>query len=355
MAASRGTLEHRTVRLSWAAAATVVATLAGLVVAEQVFVAAHRPLSWAAAAIVAAVLLDPLVDLLGRQIPRVAAVLLVLVAAGAVAVGTVYLVFDDVQEAIDRLKVAAPDASASVEDRDDRLGEVARDLRLEERVVSFVDAFEERLTEGDDVLRSTAGTAPTYLVSAILTAFVITYGPRIAAAALAQDPDLERRRRVADVAHHGVARARRAIVLTVGEALAVGLAAAGAAAWLDLPAPSAVGFAAGLMTLLPHVGLVFGSLPLLLLTVGFDTGATAVVLAVVVVALQVLDSFVIRPWIGRRSVSIGLLAPWIVALLGYAVYGVGGAAYSLAVAAFVLAALDRMAEHDGDRPLAVAA
>ena len=354
MAATRGTLEHRTLRLSWAAGVTIVATLVGLVVAQRVFVAAHRPLSWAAAAVVAAVLLDPLVDLLARRIPRVPAVLLVFLAVGAVAVGTTYLVFDDLQEALDRLKLAAPDAAASVEDRGDRLGEVARDLRLERRVVSFVDALEERVTEGDEVLRSTAGTAPTYLVSAIFTAFLITYGPRMAASALAQDPDPVRRRRLADVAHHGVARARKAIVLNVGVALTVGLAATGVAAWLDLPAPSAVGFAAGVMSLLPHVGLVFGAVPLLLLAVGFESGATAIVLAVVVVVLQVFDSFLIRPWIGRRSVPVGLLAPWVVALLGYAVYGIGGAAYSLAVATFVLAALDRLAEQDGEPTTAAA-
>lgn len=355
MAAPGGTLEHRTVRLSWTAAITIVGTLVGLVVAQRVFVAAHRPLSWAAAAVVAAVLLDPLVDLLARRLPRVPSVLLVFVTVGAVAVGTAYLVFDDVQEAIDRLKVAAPDAAASVELRDDRLGEVARDLRLETRVVSFVDALEERVTEGDEVLRSTAGTAPTYLVSAILTAFLITYGPRLAGAALAQHADPERRRRIADMSHHGVARARTAIVLTAAVALVVGLAAGGVAAWLDLPAPSAVGFAAGVVALLPHVGLLFGSLPLLLLTVGFESGATAIVLAAVVFVLQVLDSFVVRPWIGRRSVSIGLLAPWIVALLGYAVYGIGGAAYSVAVATYVLAALDRLEEVDEEMAAAIPA
>ena len=46
------------------------------VVAERVFVSAHQPLSWAVASIVVAVLIDPVVDVLDRHIPRLAAVLI---------------------------------------------------------------------------------------------------------------------------------------------------------------------------------------------------------------------------------------------------------------------------------------
>ena len=49
MAATRGTLEHRVVRLSWGGALTIVATIVALIVLRRVFVAAHRPLSWALA------------------------------------------------------------------------------------------------------------------------------------------------------------------------------------------------------------------------------------------------------------------------------------------------------------------
>jgi predicted PurR-regulated permease PerM len=92
------------------------------------------------------------------------------------------------------------------------------------------------------------------------------------------------------------------------------------------------------------VGLLIGSLPLLLLAVADEPGAVSITLAVLVLLLQAVDSLYVRQWIGRRSLYIGLLAPWVVALLGYAVYGIGGAAYSLAVAVFVLAVLDRLHE-----------
>jgi predicted PurR-regulated permease PerM len=229
-----------------------------------------------------------------------------------------------------------------VEARTDRVGEIARDANLGERTDSFVQVLQERVTGGSDVLRSTAGTAPTYLVCAILTVFLMTYGPRMARAAVAQDPDQSRARRSSLIVGAAVNRARRAVLLTTGYAVLVGLATTGAARALDLPAPSAVGVAIAVAALFPHAGIVAGSVPLLLLTLGFRSGTMAVVLLVVVLVVQALDSAVLRPTIARRSVDIGLLVPWVVAMLGYAVYGIGGAAYGVVLAVFGIALLDRL-------------
>lgn len=342
MTAVSGTPQHRAVRLSWGAAITIVATVVGLVVARRTFVAAHRPLSWALAATVAAVLLDPVVDRLSRHIRRVPAVLLTFLVIGTVSIGTTYLVFDEVQGALDRLQTAAPEAALEVEQRTDRLGELARDGNLVERVDSFVAVLQDRVTGGDDVLRSTAGTAPVYLVCAILTVFLMTYGPRMGAGALNQDPDRARAQRVAIIVGAAVARARTAVVMTAAVAISMGLAGTAVATALNLPAPSALGVAIGVAGLLPHVGLVAGSVPLLLVTVGFRSGLIATVLFAAVLALQVADSVLIRPHIARRSVDVGLLVPWMVALLGYAIYGLGGAAYGVVLAFFFVALLDRL-------------
>lgn len=352
MASVTGTVERRSLRLSPGAAFTIVGTVVGLVLARSVFVAAHRPLSWAAAAVAAAVVLDPVVDRLARFLPRVPAVLLTLVGVAAVGVGTTYAVFDGIEAEINRLQTVAPDAATAIEERTDRVGELARDFQLGDRVAASVDALDTRVTGGGDVLRSTAGTAPVYLVGAVLTIFLMTYGPRIAGSALDQDPDADRRRRVADVLGPAVVRARRAVLLTVAHASTVGLLVGGIAAALDLPAPSAIGFAAAVFALLPHVGVVVGSLPLLLLTLGFRSGTAALVLTVVVLLAQTLDSLVMRPHIARRSLTIGLFVPWVVALIAYSVYGIGGAGYGLIYAVFALAVLDRLAEQDDGRPAA---
>jgi predicted PurR-regulated permease PerM len=349
MAATPGTVEHRTIHLNVQGALTIVGTIGGLIIARQVFIAAHRPLSWAAAAAVAAILLDPIVDRLAVRIRRVPAVLVAFVLIGAVGVGTSYLVFDGVQHAVDRLETAAPRAASRIEQRDDRLGEVAKDFDLSKRVEGFTDSLGKRVTGGDDVLRSTAGTAPSYLVCAILTIFLMTYGPRIARGALDQDPDPARRERIATVIGPAVARARSAILLTAAWGGVVGVGAGLVARMLDLPAPAAVGFTAGVLAVLPHVGIAFGSVPLLLLSLGFRSATAAIVLAVLVVALQVVDSVVVRRQIARRAVETGLLVPWVVALLGYEVYGIGGGAYGLAFAIGGLAVLDRLRDLNHQR------
>lgn len=344
MAATPGTLEHRVVRLSWGAAIAVVGTIIGIVIVTRIFVAAHRPLSWALAAVVAAVLLDPVVDRLTHHLRRAPAVALTFIGVAVLTVGTAYLVFDDVESAIDRLETVAPEAAAEIEARDDGLGELARDGRLGERVDSFVAVLEERATGGEEVLRTTAGSGPTYLVGGILTIFLLTYGPRIAAGALEQDRDDERRNRVAAITAPAIKQARRAVVLTTGVALLQGLIATAVSQSLELPAPAAIGFAVAVLAVLPHVGLVVGAIPLLLLTIAFRSGVEALAIGVVVLFVQGLDSLYVRPWIARRAVHVGLFVPWVVALMGYALYGVGGAAYGVLIAVFGLAVLDGLVQ-----------
>jgi hypothetical protein len=81
------------------------------------------------------------------------------------------------------------------------------------------------------------------------------------------------------------------------------------------------------------------------------------VIGVGAVLLQAVDSVVIRKHI-ERSVHIGLLAPWVVVLLAYDIYGIGAAAFGLGYAVFGMAVLDEMAADDrpsdGDAPGALA-
>jgi predicted PurR-regulated permease PerM len=333
---------HRVVRITARTAIVAVASVVLSIVGLRVFTAAHAPLSWAAAAGVVAVLIDPIVDRLDKRIPRLPAVIIALIVTAAAVWGVVYAAFDDLSSGVDRLGEAAQEAATELEDRDDRVGRLAQDVEASRRVDLFVDALDDRVTGGGDVVASTAGTAPTYFIGGILTLFLLSYGPRVATAAVDQLPDERRRRVVSDVVTSALQRSRRAIFYTVGEGILAGLVVAGVAALLDVPAPAALGLAAGVMALLPHVGLVLGTLPLVLLVLATRSGLATVVVMAVVLTCQLLDSFWLRRRIAGRSVHIGLLVPWVVALVGYAVYGVGGAAYGLAFAVFGLAVLDEV-------------
>jgi predicted PurR-regulated permease PerM len=335
--------EHRVVRITARSAVVGVLVLVAGIVAQRIFVAAHRPLSWAAAAIVVAVLIDPIVDLLDRHIPRLAAVVVALLVAGGATFAVTYVAFDNLADGLDRLGRAAEDAAERLEARDDSVGDLARDVDASRRVDLFVDTLDERVTGGDEVLVTTAGTAPTYLVGGILTLFLMSYGPRFAQSAVNQLPSPRQRTAVTDVVTTALNRSRRAVFLLVGEGVVVGLLVTGIAYVLDLPSSAALGFAAGLLAMLPHVGIVLGNLPLILLLLALRSDLAAIVAAVVVIACQLGDSYIVRRRISLYSVHVGLLVPWVVVLVGYAVYGVGGAAFALVFAVFGLAVLDELA------------
>jgi putative heme transporter len=340
--------QHRVVRISARSAVVGVGVVVVAVIAQRVFVAAHRPLSWAAAAIVVAVLIDPVVDVLDRRLPRLLSVLITLLVAAGATWGVVYVAFDDLGNGVDRLSEAAQDAAVELERRDDSVGQAARDVDAARRVDQFVAALDERVTGGDEVLAASAGTAPTYFVGGILTLFLMSYGPRLAQSAVDQLPDRRQRAEVAGIVTQALQRSRLAILLTVAEGVLVGLIVAAVARLLGVPAPAALGLAAGLMALLPHVGLVLGTLPLILLVLALRSDVAAVATEVVVIGCQLADSFWLRRRIARRSVHVGLLVPWVVALVGYAVYGVGGAAYGLAFAVFGLAVVDEIGRRTRD-------
>jgi predicted PurR-regulated permease PerM len=336
-------IEHRVVRITARSAVVGVLVLVAGIVAQRIVVAAHRPLSWAAAAVVVAVLIDPIVDLLDRHIPRLAAVILALLVVGGAAFAVTYVAFDNLADGLDRLGRAAEDAAERLEARDDSVGDLARDVDASRRVDLFVDTLDERVTGGDEVLVSTAGTAPTYLVGGILTLFLMSYGPRLAQSAVNQLPSPRQRAAVTDVVTRALNRSRRAVFLMVGEGLVLGLLVTGIAYLLDLPSSAALGFAAGVLAMLPHVGIVLGNLPLILLLLALRSDLAAIVAAVVVIACQLVDSYIVRRRISLYSVHVGLLVPWVVVLVGYAVYGVGGAAFALVFAVFGLAVLDELA------------
>jgi predicted PurR-regulated permease PerM len=351
VAATEADPPRRVLRITARSAVIGVGVVVVGIVGARVFVAAHRPLSWFAAAVVVAVLIDPIVDVLDRHLPRLVAVLIALLVLGMATWGVIYVAFDNLSRGVERAGEAAKEAVADVEKRDDSLGQRARDIEATRRVDEFVDTLDQRVTGGGDVLRSTAGTAPTYFLGAILTLFLMSYGPRLARSAVEQLPDARARDEVTGITVQAIRRSRRAVLLTVAEGVAVGLVVAMVAAMFDLPATAAIGVAAGVMALLPHVGIVLGTLPLVLLVLALHSDGVAVVTLVVVLACQLVDSYWLRPKISARSVHIGLLVPWTVALVGYAVYGVGGAVFSVIFAVFALAVLDELgARTNRDEP-----
>ena len=311
--------------------------------------AARRPLGWAVACAIVAGLIAPLVDLLDRWLPRVLAVLGVFLLVGGAVGGLTFGVLRDLDDQVSRLKDTAPEAAAELAESGGVLGDLATDIDLEQRVDDLIAELEE---PSSGVAQQAASSAGAWTVSIVLTAFFLSWGPRLGKAALSQVRDADRRNRAGRIARAAVGRGRR--YLLGMHALAVG---AGIVAWAaceveDVPAPLALAVAVAAGSAIPGVGIVVGATPAILLEVGLGSRPGAIRLVILFIALQAAHAAVLRKIVSRRSLVVGPAVIVIALVLGYDVYGVGGAYYGAAVAILGVAALDAVGrEHERERKL----
>jgi len=339
----------RTVRISTGTIVSLAGVLLAVLVLQNAFVASQRILGWAAACTATAAFVAPLVSWLGRWIPRVAAVLLTFLVVAVAAGVLIFSAFDDLDREVRSLQRVAPDATARLEARDDEIGDAMQDLRLTRRVEVFLDEVDGRIGSGSDALAQNALTVPVYFVNAILTIFLLLYGPGIVRGALTLVDDEVRRARLAQVLEEAVVRTRRTMAAMLGQGALFGVAV-GTLAWLlDLPAPVVLGLVAGLAATIPDFGILLGILPTLALTAGLEDGRLAVAMLAAALVLQAVEALHVRPHVDRWGVEVGPTVVWIVVLLGYTLHGPGMALFGVAYAVFGLAVVDRLA---ADRPAA---
>ena len=338
------------VRFTAGSALLLVTALLGVLVLSNVFAAAHRVIGWGAATAMVALLLEPPIRWLSRYVPKVLALLVTGLVIAGIAGVLVYAVFDDLQSETRTLGRAGPAAAARLEERDDRIGQAARDLRLRERVEDAVETLELRFGISTQVIASAAGTVPSYFVCFILTIFFVLYGGRIAEGAVDQIRDDGRRARVEEVLREGVRRGRGYVWASLLQGSIVGVLTFAIADHLDLPAGTVLALVAGVAGLVPYIGIVVGAVPTALLAAGLESPLVAASLLTVAVAAQAVEALLVRHAVDRRTLHVGPAIPVIVGSIGLEVYGVGGALYGVAFAVLGLAVADAAAT-DADEPL----
>lgn len=321
------------------ALAVVGSVLVAVVLAGAVS-AAHQPLAWALACAVVAALVRPLVDVFGRWMANglavVVTLLLLALVMGGVWLGTVATVTDNVETLVDR----APEAAAEIEAD----SQAARDFELEARVTAFVEDLDDRLGRGAQVGES-ASTVSSYLVSGILVIFLLGYGPRFVTGAFDQIDDPARRRRVAAITGDATRRWRRYVLSTLAQALVITLLS-----WLvlwaaDLPAPFVLGLIIGGFSAIPYIGVAVGGIPALLFATATTDTAWILTVLIMLVVVQLVEALVVRRRVDPASLYVGPALPLIVVLIGWSLYGLGGAVYGVALLVLVMALADAAADH----------
>ncbi|MGI8685379.1 MAG: AI-2E family transporter [Acidimicrobiales bacterium] len=328
-----------------ARSAMIAVALLGLTLALLGLVAAsRRVLGWMAAAAAIAGILYPLVTRLARRLPRGLAVALVALTTLATVGITAWQVVDDVREQTDRLRTSAPAAARRIERDDGRLAELAREAKLAERTQRFMDEVPERLRGGTpaQALRSAATRFLSYLATGILSIFFLLHGPKLAAGAARQIRDPAKRalaERVADAAFtRGFGYARG----TLAMALFAGVFGYTVASTAGVPGAAPLALWMALWDAVPYFGAVLGALPIVVLG-GVGHPEQGVTLALVFVAYELFETFLLQRRLERHTVRVGSFLTSAGAFAGLELYGLGGAVLAVLLVAITVAALDELA------------
>ncbi|MGH9213900.1 MAG: AI-2E family transporter [Acidimicrobiales bacterium] len=299
--------------------------------------AARRVLGWAVASAVVAALLEPLVRYMDRFVPRVVAILGGLLIAGVLAGSVIGGILADLGNQFDRLRDDAPRAASELEESE-RFGDLATDFRLEQRVEEVLD----RLRDPTSGLASeeSASAASAYLVCTVLTAFFLSSGPGVGQAALDQIRDDDQRSRAREIVRLAFSSSRTYVLFCLAKAGVFGVAAWGLCYWEDVPAPIVAGVTVAALSVVPGFGIFVGGMFPLLLEAGLGEPGGATRLAVAFLALQIADALFIRSVVVPRSLAVGPAAIVIGVIVGFEVYGIGGALYAAILAIFGVAILD---------------
>jgi len=329
------------VEVSLGSVALVLGGLALAFLAAGIVVSAQRVFTWVVASAVAAALVEILVGWLDRWMQRALAIILVLLILAASAGLLTFGVLRALDREVARLQQAVPAAASDIEQNSERFGKAATEIDLEKRVQQAVDRMR---SPSSGLAGQAVSSVGTYTVCAILTILFLSWAPKVFTAALERIGEV-RRRRARAIASSAFTRSRRYVMLSIAQSTLVGLLGYTTARLADLPAAAPLALALAVFGLVPNIGILVGSLPMLLLAIALAPSRTAIACTVFFVALQLASTFFVQKRIVRASnLYVGPAVIAISFLAGFELYGIGGAGYAAAISVLAVAAIDSNAE-----------
>ena len=298
-------------------------------------------LAWFVQAAVFAALGWPLVQRLGRHMPKFVAILLLtaVIAGLAGMLGATGLL--ELQAESVRFRDRVPAAVRELE-RTEGIGTIVRDLRLADDIEQFGTEVADRLRfKGADVpglASKVGGSASAVFVVWILTVMLVFTGPNMIDAGLRLVPD-DSRDSVRSILSTAYGRTVRYLGLMALRSVVVGMLAFSVSTMLDLDMPGLLAAVAALLAFVPNVGILAGALPLSLMAL-LNGPNEAIAVLVGALVLQTLDAFVVQRRIDETTVPLGVFVTLVAAMIGYTLHGPGGMLVAVAVAALVVSVVN---------------
>jgi predicted PurR-regulated permease PerM len=161
-------------------------------------------------------------------------------------------------------------------------------------------------------------------------------------AAARQFHDADRRALVERAAHCAYARGFGYVRRTILMATMAGLLAYLVAHAAQVPGPAPLGVWAALWDVVPLIGAIVGTLPIVILAAAVDP-AKGVLLGCIFIGYQVFEAVVLQRRTERRTLKVGPFLTVAGAFAGLELYGLGGALLVLLVVILVVAVADELA------------
>lgn len=322
---------------------SIVLAVAGVTLALlvlRVLSSATRVLVWVAMAATTAALAYPLVERLGRRLPRGIAVAVIALSGLALVGGVTYGLVDGVVEQTELLERRAPVLAREIE-TEGRFAEAAAEADFSDRVQRFVEGVPDRLRGGTpaEALRSATTRGLSFLAIFVLTVFFLLHGPNLASAAARQIHDERRRAVLSRIAGAVYRRAFGYARGSLAMAAVAGLFAFVLARATGVPGPAPLALWVVLWDFVPLLGAVIGALPIVVFAGIIDPVKGALVLAAFVV-YQAVEYLGVERRLDRSTVKLGPFLTTAAGFAGLELYGLAGALLAILVAAIVIVALD---------------
>jgi predicted PurR-regulated permease PerM len=312
-------------RTIWATIASVVATLAGIVLLQEL----GRILAWIVVALFFAVVLNPAVDVLTTRVRLrrgVATTIVIVVAFGALTA----MLYAFIAPLVDQAQGFADDLPGYVEDAQNgegTIGELVEEYELENWIDDNQDTLQDFVanlgTPALGVLRTFFTGLAAALTIMVLTVLMLLQAPRVTAAATSLVPERHRPRVLA------VGRdCSRAVAGYIGGNVVISIIA-GLSTWvvlsiLGVPYAGVLGLWVAFTDLIPLIGATIGAIP----TVGFaflHSVSAGVITLIFFIAYQQFENHVLQVTVMSRTVKVNPLTVLISILIAVELFGFLGA------------------------------
>ena len=146
--------------------------------------------------------------------------------------------------------------------------------------------------------------------------------------------------------YQGSDRGRAYILVVLAQTIVITAVCSAVFYLLDLPAPFVLAILVGWLGTIPYLGVILGGLAPLLAAATQLHDYTYPVLVGLLIGLQLIEALLIRPRLDRRMIPVGPTLLLVGNLIGFELYGIGGAIYTTAALVFGWAVV-QATPHDG--------